>query len=174
MGWLQNISEKTCKIVGKANLPVYTVATVALFKGIFRPLFTMMDKHQDPETKKYAAIREFSTELIALPTYIGMSYITEKFAPAFSPKGKNMEQLLHSSKSTLGFLGVCIAALYVIPKLCNMAMPHVMKAFKMQKQDKANKEPLLVVNTPFVDKSVNQIQSPYAKTPLNFNGGMRV
>src|SRR5574344_232190 len=112
---------KICETLGKANLPVYTVAAVATFKGILRPTFTMMDKKQEPKTKKYAAIREGATELIAIPTYIGMSWLTQKLAPAFSPKGKDFDKLLSCSKSTLGFFGVAFAALYAIPKLCNVA-----------------------------------------------------
>jgi hypothetical protein len=48
MGLVTTICEK----LGKANEPVYAVAAVAVFKGIFRPLFTMQDKEQAPETKK--------------------------------------------------------------------------------------------------------------------------
>lgn len=185
MGFEKISLTNICKTLGKSNKPVYTVAAVAVFKGILRPTFTMMDKKQDPETKKYAAVREGATELVAIPTYIGLSYLTEKLAPAFSPKGKNFEQLLHSSKATLGFFGVAFAALYAIPKLCNLAMPYVMKALKMDKpkseaQSQVNPLPSdSVIKTQNIDKNTNNQQitkviSPYAKTPINMNGGMRV
>lgn len=177
MGLVKSI----CETLGKANKPVFTVVAVAIFKGILRPTFTMMDKESDPETKKYAAIREGATELTAIPTYIFMSWLTEQLAPAFSPKGKNFEQLLHSSKSTLGFLGVCFAALYAIPKLCNLAMPHVMKALKMEKPgekkeaslNKLTEERWDVVQNVKPDKP-QSVQSPYAITPINTSGGMRI
>lgn len=173
-----------CEQLGKSNLPVYTVATVAVFKGILRPTFTMMDKKSDPETKKYAAVKEGATELIAIPTYISLSWITSKLAPAFSPKGKNYDQLLHSSKSTLGFFGVCFAALYAIPKLCNMAMPSVMKILKLDKK----KDGAELQVKPFATESVFKTeempkgfknvqiagQSPYTKTPVGGSGGLRV
>lgn len=178
MGLVKAICEK----LGKANLPVYTVAAVAVFKGILRPTFTMMDKKQDPETKKYAAIREGATELIAIPTYIGLTWLTQKFAPAFSPKGKSAEQLLHSTKSTLGFFGVCFAALFAIPKLCNIAMPHVMKALKMEKPKEKKEESINALSQERWDavqnikagKAITTVQSPYSRTTTNTSGGMRV
>ena len=169
--------QKACEILGKANEPVYTVVAVACFKGILRPIFTMMDKHQDPETKKYAAIREGSTELIAIPTYLTLSWAVQKFAPAFAVD-KTIGRTLEHSKRTLGFLGVCVAALYVIPKLCNVAMPHVMKAFKLDKPKE--KQDYLGTATPVFDgiaKSGNLLSNakhPYPKTQMNNGGGLRI
>ncbi len=165
---------KLCETLGKANEPVYTVVAVACFKGILRPIFTMMDKHQDPETKKYAAIREGSTELIAIPTYLSLSWAVQKFAPAFAVD-KTIGRTLEHSRRTLGFLGVCVAALYVIPKLCNVAMPHVMKALKMNKKEEA-----LTVKTPVFDgltkngNLLSNAQYPYNKTQINTGGGLRI
>ena len=172
--------ENVCRKLGEANLPVYTVAAVAVFKGIFRPTFTMMDKKSNPETKKYAAIKEGSTELVAIPTYIGLSWLTSKFAPAFSPQGKNAQQLLHSTKSTLGFFGVCFAALYAIPKLCNIAMPYIMKAFKAEKNEKQKEPPLDIYSQTRYDVAQTKkthetnVISPYAQMPINMNGGMKI
>jgi hypothetical protein len=178
--------QKTCELLGKSNLPVYTVAAVAVFKGILRPTFTMMDKKQDPETKKYAAIREGATELIAIPTYISLSWVTQKLAPAFSPEGKTPGALLHNTKSMLGFAGVCVAALYAIPKLCNVAMPHFMKALHMDKKKCDSTHP---VNQAPAETSFNAVTLPkgfqciqvsnpvqltYAKTPINTGGGLRI
>lgn len=176
MGFVQRGTEKICNQLGKANLPVYTVAAVAVFKGILRPTFTMMDKKSDPETKKYAAIREGATELTAIPSYIGMSWLTQKLAPAFSPKVENYDQLLHSSKSTLGFFGVAFAALFVIPKLCNMLMPYVMKALKMEKpkHEKTQIENPVIQNIQIGNAVKSNVQSPYAKTPVTMSGRMRV
>ena len=54
-----------CLSLGKHNDALYAVLAIAMFKGIMRPTFTMMDKESDKETKKYAAFREGLTEVIA-------------------------------------------------------------------------------------------------------------
>jgi hypothetical protein len=159
MNVVVNLIEKACKTLGEKNRPVYTVAFVALFKGIFRPLFTMSDKKQDSKTKKYAAIREGSTELIAIPTYIGLSWATEKLAPKFAYGNKSIKKILESNaKSTLGFIGVCAAALIVIPGLCNLAMPHILKAFG-QKKDSNKQQPNEISSlNPIISKPVQNLQ----------------
>ncbi len=173
---------KICESLGKKNEPVYTVVAIALFKGIFRPLFTMMDKKQDPKSKKYAAIREGSTELIAIPTYIGLSYLTQKFAPAFAVD-KNIVKTLESTKRTLGFFGVCFAALIAIPGLCNIAMPHILKAFNKKNSNKEIVLKYFPTETIFKSKSLNknfekmQIQKPketYFRMNIKNTGGMKV
>lgn len=60
---------KICLSLGKNNKPTYAVIAIASVKGICRPMFTMMDKTEKPETKKYTALREGLTELIAIPVY---------------------------------------------------------------------------------------------------------
>ena len=62
------------------NKATYAVVAIATVKGICRPLFTMMDKDEDPETKKYAAIREGLTEAVAIPVYLASGKLMEKFA----------------------------------------------------------------------------------------------
>ena len=171
--------------LGENNHPSIAVATVAAFKGIFRPIFTMSDKKEDPETKKYAAIREGVTELIAIPAYVGAGMLAEKISPVFldssvvkdgklslnkenrakfddilriktkmKKEGKpadavnkafdnavnalgNEKVLFNNYKrakmivgQTGSFLGVCTAALLIIPGVCNFIMPRVMKHFK--------------------------------------------
>lgn len=56
---------------------------IAGAKGVFRPIFTMMDKKQDPESKKYAATREGLTEVIAIPSYFVFEQVAKKLAPKF-------------------------------------------------------------------------------------------
>lgn len=182
---LQTIS-KALEKLGKANLPVYTVAAVAVFKGVLRPAFTMMDKKQDPDTKKYAAVREGATELIAIPTYISLSWLTQKLAPAFSPSGKTAGTLLHNTKSTLGFVGVCFAALYAIPRLCNVAMPLFMKALNMdKKKGKTVASPVApTVQMPIIQEQLPKsfqcvqpgkgVKTPYSNITINTNGGLRI
>lgn len=48
---LSNGIKKICESIGKDNNPAYVVVAIATAKGIFRPLFTMMDKKESPETK---------------------------------------------------------------------------------------------------------------------------
>ena len=40
-----------CKNLGENCKPTYVVMAIATVKGICRPTFTMMDKHEDYETK---------------------------------------------------------------------------------------------------------------------------
>ena len=149
-----NLVEKTLTKLGDKNKATYAVVAIAMVKGICRPIFTMMDKHEDPETKKYAAIREGLTEAIAIPVYIASGNLMEKFANKLAvPKNfmdKNLfkrhsagdtsaevknafqaatelaENNLPKMKGSLNFLGVCTAALLVIPALCSVAIKPLM------------------------------------------------
>lgn len=167
-----------CKKIGELNNPVYTVVPIAICKGICRPIATMKDKKQDPESKKYAALREGLTEFIAIPSYIFMSRLTGKLAPAFSPEGKSINKILHSSKTTVGFFGVCIAALVVIPGLCSLAMPYALKLFGKDQKDIKQKpfdtETLAKVKDLPKDSPYNQIYSTYPKTYTTTSGGMKI
>jgi hypothetical protein len=123
--------KKMCIGLGKNNDPAYAVMAIALVKGIFRPIFTMRDKTEDPETKKYTAIREGLTEVIAIPTYFGLSRGMAAIA------NKMPEHLRHKGKENLMFLGVCTAALFVIPALCSVFIKPVMD--KLQAKNAAKK-----------------------------------
>lgn len=173
--------ENICKVIGKQNNPLYTVVPIAICKGIFRPIFTLSDKKQEPESKKYAAVREGTTELVAIPTYICMSKLTEKLAPAFSPEGKSVEKILKNSKTTLGFFGICLAALVVIPELCNLVMPHVLKLFKTK--DKSPQNQPFTTETQLAFRNMPkyyqymQVYNPYITSMKNNNnsgGGMKI
>jgi len=169
-----------CKTLGAKNGAENVVIAVAIFKGIFRPLFTMSDKKQDPKSKKYAAIREGATELIAIPSYLGMAKLAEHFAPKFSPKGKEIGQVLSNTKTTLGFFGVCTAALIVIPGLCNLAMPSILKLFKNgdsvdpQKTNTVNPEINSIATA--VPKTFQSVATPpiISKPSVPSAGGLRI
>jgi len=64
-----------CEKLGTKCKPTYVVMAIATIKGICRPTFTMMDKHEDYETKKYTAIREGLTEVIAIPASGGKKMV---------------------------------------------------------------------------------------------------
>src|SRR5574344_431520 len=102
---------------------------IAVFKGTFRPIFTMTDKYQDPKTKKFAAIREGITEVAALPLYAGVPTLAGWAVKKFY-KGKLTDRVETNAK----FLGVA-AATIIIPFVCNIIQPPIMKALK--KHDEA-------------------------------------
>ena len=83
---IKNKFKNICDHLGKNNKPTYVVMAIATVKGICRPTFTMMDKKEDPKTKKYTAIREGLTELIAIPVYWGLGELSAKVATKHLPK----------------------------------------------------------------------------------------
>lgn len=113
-----------CKNLGENNKPTYVVMAIAAVKGICRPSFTMMDKKEDPKTKKYTAIREGLTELIAIPVYWALGELSAKAAQKHLPKDLQKQ----GAKNAM-FLGVCTAALFVIPGLCSAVIKPIMGTF---------------------------------------------
>ena len=127
-----------CRSIGEDNNPAYAVVAIATAKGIFRPLFTMMDKKESPETKKYAALREGLTEVIAIPTYLLCGTLAGKGAALFKDPVK-----AKMAKHNLRFVGVCTAALLVIPGLCSVFVkPFTDKIFhKNNKNENVKSQP---------------------------------
>lgn len=156
------------------NGATIVACSIALFKGIFRPLFTMMDKQSDPETKKYAAFREGLTEVAALPIYASIPFLIGKAMDKFY-NGAEAKKVKQNAK----FLGICVATL-IIPAVCNIIQPPIMNAYKKHEAAKKNKlgldvtsesnmQPPLVVNN-----QVNLTSNPLPKTLPVSNSGMRV
>ena len=71
--------EKSLTKFGMNNSPSVVAMGVATAKGIFRPMFTMMDKKEDYQTKRYTAFREGLTEMIAIPIYYLRPLIFQKY-----------------------------------------------------------------------------------------------
>lgn len=121
--------ENTFKFFGEnPNSAIWVATAVAAFKGVFRPMFTMMDKKSDPQTKKYAAIREALTEVIAIPIYIavpmlGGKLIVNKFHKDASKVAKK------AVEANVKFLAV-LASTALIPAVCNLVQPPLMKAIQ--------------------------------------------
>lgn len=143
-----------CLSLGKNNKPTYAVMAIATVKGICRPAFTMMDKTEKPETKKYTAVREGLTELIAIPAYWACGELAGKCSKLFVKKedflseeikqqikkgikGPNVDKALElaaeqaektgiKAANNLRFVGVCTAALFIIPALCSVAIKPLM------------------------------------------------
>ena len=129
--WVQKL-ENFCIKLGKNNKATYPVMAIAFVKGICRPAFTMMDKTEKPETKKYTALREGLTELIAIPTYLVCGEASAWLAKKLI---KNPTEAAKASKNLM-FLGVCGAALFAIPALCSVAINPIVKKFHRENKAK--------------------------------------
>lgn len=134
--------KNTYRFLGEnENSATWIACSIAVFKGIFRPLFTMMDKKSDPETKKYAAIREGLTEVAALPIYAATPFLVGTAIDKFYKGDGNIKNIKMNGK----FLGICAATL-IIPAVCNVIQPPIMKAYK--KRQDAQKAKLTTINKP--------------------------
>ena len=127
--------QQLCHSLGKNNDASYAVVAVATAKGVFRPMFTMMDKHEDYETKKYTALREGLTEAIAIPCYLSVAWAAKNVVAPMICKSKTSDQVKKAAK-TLSFLGVCTAALVIIPAACSAMINPIMKFLKEKKNHK--------------------------------------
>ena len=169
MGFSQ-VLEKSLTKFGENNTPAVVSMGIAAAKGIFRPIFTMADKKQDFETKRYAALREGLTEVIAIPIYYLSGVASKALAEKISvPKnfmkkdvfekykaGDKSEEILNAVKhaeglakdnlpkiqTSLGFAGVCLSALLIIPLVCSITIKPIMKNIeKNKKTSKPNNMP---------------------------------
>lgn len=178
--------EKICLKMGEGNNAALVSASIAAAKGIFRPIFTMSDKKENMETKKYTAIREFLTEFIAIPVYL----ISGKIANAISNSIDNSARFVEEAKRTLNyegkeltkevldkanqlrmdrmpkvrtnmaFFGVGLSALIIIPALCSAVIKPLMGVIqKPSDPPKAGLEPTSVplTQTHTVQKARNFI-----------------
>lgn len=122
-----------CRKLGESNKATYAVVAIAVAKGIFRPLFTLCDKKEKKETKIYTAAREGLTEVVAIPTYLGIGKLAEVIAGKI--KGLSPEKL-EIAKHNANFIGVCVAALFIIPALASIATkPFSKKSPAMQEKE---------------------------------------
>ena len=150
---VKDVFKKLCENLGKSNKPTYAVIAIATVKGIARPIFTMMDKDEDPETKKYTAIREGLTEVVAIPTYWACGELTSKLAGKMNLAPDKKAAAEHN----LMFLGVCIAALLVIPAVTSLVIKPLMKKIKSKGNDNKNES---VKKLDITDKPKEQVLSP--------------
>lgn len=126
-----------CIKLGENNKPTYAVMAIATVKGIARPTFTMMDKHEEPETKKYTALREGLTEVVAIPAYWGCGELASKIAKHMKVSPEKQALASHNFM----FLGVCAAALFVIPALASIAIKPFMGMIQGDKNKKKEEQP---------------------------------
>ena len=181
-----------CKKLGENNKPTYVVMAIATVKGICRPTFTMMDKKEKPETKKYTALREGLTEAIAIPVYWACGEIAAKFGKYVVSKAKDAEfaeaakkgkeysqemkdemksAAIKKGKTGLMFIGVCTAALFIIPAVCSAVIKPIMNAMGMkapQGDKKAEPQKLdikegtkdNIPQAPQINQPIKQIERP--------------
>ncbi len=160
--------------LGKNNKPTYAVVAIAIVKGIARPIFTMTDKHADPETKKYTALREGLTEVVAIPTYLACGELAGKVAEKLNfdhiadPKHRAFAR--QGAKQNFMFLGVCLAALAVIPALASITIkPFMNKIQNNQKEGKKALEDVKNLNAEKIFQNIDK-EGVLNNTSPSFNG----
>lgn len=160
---------KVCDSLGRNNDALYAVLAIALFKGIMRPTFTMMDKESDPKAKKYAAFREGITEAIAFGSYIATHSMVKPVAHQIS-KAANMLHKEDKVAKGLSLVSVCLSAAIIIPAVCNLTLKPIMntvekvlenkKAIKTEKEiDEKAEDPSLDIKETEVDETVPALQA---------------
>ena len=158
--------------IGKNNKPTYTVVAVAAANGIFKPLSSLTDKKEKPETKKYAALREFFTEIIAIPTYISCAKIAEKFA---DKTYKNEPKKLHIAKTNLEFVGVCTAAVFVIPAVCSLFVkPFTEMIYKKSNIQKQSETKIYPNKNTYINPQFNSNYHRYSLSSFTNRGGLKI
>ena len=124
-----------CTSLGKHNDALYAVLAIAMFKGIMRPTFTMMDKKSDRKTKKYAAFREGLTEVIAFGSYIATHAALVPLSVKWAKKAGVSPKKL---KNGVSLFSVCLSAGVIIPAICNLTLKPIMDGIQKlgEKKDK--------------------------------------
>lgn len=146
------LGKKTLISVGKNNKPIYAVMAIAVANGIFKPISSLTDKKEKPEARKYAALREFLTEVVAVPTYWACGVGAAKLGESLF---KNNPEKQAIAKTNMMFLGVCTAAVFVIPALCSAVIGFV--NYKLKKEDNTKAKQFDVTsNTPNIKIYPNQ------------------
>lgn len=162
-----------CISLGKNNKALYGALTIAVSKGILRPTFTMMDKKQEKNSRKYTAFREGLTGAVAFGSYLITDKCVEKLATHIAKKTNHVNEL-PKMKSTLSLITVSLTALFVIPAICNAATKPLMNALLPNK-----KETKRLPQQPLPRKETTQPNfQGYYTTPYHFknfyNSGMKI
>lgn len=186
-----NFIKNICSKLGNNNKSIYPMIAIATANGIFRPTFTMLKKGENPESKKYAALRELLTEVIAVPTYWASGELMAKVGKHITSKAmdkkislmeekgevltekakQNMkEAAVKKGQAGLMLLGVCTAAGLIIPALCSVAVKPVMNKIASKKEVGVKND---VITSPANISSPQQkITKPIFKGSSNY--GMKV
>lgn len=185
-----NFVKNICKKLGESPKATYSMVAIAAANGIFRPTFTMMKKGENPESKKYAALREGLTEAFAVPIYwvtgelaakCGKSIVAkamdkkfEKLEKAGKTYADNVKQEMKSAmikkgESGLRLIGVCLAAGVIIPALCSVCVKPVMNKLKPQNNNNKLDIKENTVTQPQTVLPVQQINRPVFKN-VSYSG----
>ncbi len=177
-GKIGNTVKKILVSVGKNNKPIYTVMAIATANGIFKPISSLTDKKEKPEARKYAALREFATECVAVPTYwacgVGAATLGAKLFKD-NPEKKAI------ARANMMFLGVCTAAFVVIPAVCSGALIILDKILGKDKPEKnepakldvTSKTPEVQVHSDISTKFGANLYRPSMNTFIN-RGGLKI
>lgn len=166
MGFISTLEKSLTKFGGN-NSPTFVAMSIAAAKGIFRPLFTMSDKKESPETKRYTAMREGLTEIIAIPIYFLSGVVSQKIAKTLANEknfvskdvynkyktgemtpeinkaiehAKDLAKInLPKMKSNAAFIGVCTSALILIPLICSITIKPIMSRLEKKISKKEDK-----------------------------------
>jgi len=137
------------KTIGQKIKPSHTMVLVAGAELFFRPLFTMMDKKTPAETKKYTALREGITEIVAVSAYLSAGKFAPKIAKAICKDPAKIAKATHN----IELVGVWTAAVMVIPSLCSLVVtPFTKKLFNKKNEN---------------DKGLNIVSKPDNQKPFN-------
>lgn len=177
MNKLVNQAKKILVSVGENNKPTYAVIAIATANGIFKPISSLTDKKEKPEARRYAALREFLTECVAIPTYwicgVGAAKLGDKLFKS-NPEKKSI------AKANMMFLGVCAAAFAIIPAVCSGALWVLDEALGKHKKNNGHKKFDVNIITPEVQvhsytgtKFGANIYQPNMSTFIN-RGGLKI
>ncbi len=159
-----------CINLGQKNKALYGALTIAVSKGILRPTFTMMDKKQEKNSRKYTAFREGFTGAVAFITYLITDSAVGKVAKHIAQKTNHMKEL-PKMQSTLSLISVSLTALFVIPTICNIATKPLMNMLDKNKETKRTPQKPLPHN-------LKQLNFQGYTTPYHFrnfyNSGMKI
>ena len=193
---ITNFIKSICNKLGNNNKAIYPVIAIATANGICRPTFTMLKKGENPESKKYAALREGITEVIAVPTYWACGVLAgkcgakivdkamdknfayqERLGHFFSQEAKMEMKTAAIKKGQAGLmlLGVCFAAGVVIPALCSAFVTPIMD--RIHKNTKPDIKSKTAVPMALVKRQPNNNHVQFVKRPAIVNTvsyGMKV
>lgn len=189
---MSNFIKNLCSKLGNNSKPLYPILAISCANGIFRPTFTMMKKGENPESKKYAALREGITEIVAMPTYFVTGILGAKLGEKIAVKAheadiakrikagevisETVKQEMKASaikkgQAGLGLIAICFAAGVVIPALCSVVVTPVMKRIGKKPEQKALDIKENAVTAPKVVHQTTPIVRP---TFNNWTSGMKV
>ncbi len=173
---ITNTIKKICSNLGNNSKPLYPILAISCANGIFRPTFTMLKKGENPESKKYAALREGITEVVAMPTYFVTGILGAKLGEKIAVKAHeaNLAKKLQAGEvisetvkqemkaaaikkgqAGLGLIAICFAAGVVIPALCSVVVTPIMKKIGKKPAETPNK----------LDIKENAVSAPVKEIP---------